>query len=82
MARQKTFTPYEITQAFRLLRESIATEYDTGYANGENFSIRDIEFRLMDVLQPVKQSTLDRATVDLNRLSEVSLDELNDALFG
>lgn len=82
MAKKRTFTAYEITQAFRLVRESIAVEYDPSYANGENFSVRDIEFRLMDILQPVKQSTLDRRTKDLKKLSEASLDEFNDALFG
>lgn len=82
MARKRTFTAYEITQAFRLVRESIAIEYDPNYANGENFSVRDIEFRLMNILQPVKQSTLDKTTKDLKKLSEVSLDEFNDTLFG
>ena len=82
MAKKRTFTAYEITQAFRLVRESIAVEYDLNYANGENFSVRDIEFRLMDILQPAKQSTPERATKDLKKLTDVSLDEFNDALFG
>ncbi len=82
MARKRTFTAYEITQAFRLVRESIAVEYDLNYANGENFSVREIEFRLMDILQPVKQSTLNRTTKNLKELAEASLEEFNDTLFG
>lgn len=81
VARQKTFTPYQIQQAFRILRESLAIDNGIDWANGRNFSVREIEMELMDILIPPKETAANvRAKLDV--LKDASLDEVNDALFG
>lgn len=81
MARKRTFTAYEITQAFRVLREFEASQNGVDYANGDNYTIREIELLLMDILQPVKASP-EKLVQKVSKLSDASLDDFNDALFG
>ena len=81
VARKKTFSAREITEAFRQLREKKSMEVGVLFANGDNFTIRSIERDLMDILQPPAGLASQR-TVDLNKLADSSLDEFNDALFG
>lgn len=82
MARQKTFTPYEIQQAFRKLRESLALDLGVDYANGDNFRIREIEEELMNILIPPKYVDVVKKMAKLDELKDASLDEFNDKLFG
>ncbi len=78
---KRTFSAYEITQAFRILRELTASENGIDYANGNNFSVREIELLLMDILQPVKANP-EKLVQKVSKLSDASLDDFNDALFG
>jgi hypothetical protein len=81
MTRKQSFTAYEITQAFRVLRELEASQNGVDYANGDNYTIREIELLLMDILQPVKSSP-EKLVQKVSKLSDASLDDFNDALFG
>lgn len=81
MARKQSFSAYQITQAFRALRESEAFQNGADHANGDNYTIREIELLLMDILQPVKANP-EKLVQKVSKLSDASLDDFNDALFG
>ncbi len=78
---KRTFSAYEITQAFRILREFESSQNGIDYANGDNYTIREIELLLMDILQPVKASP-EKLVQKVSKLSDASLDDFNDVLFG
>ena len=75
---KRTFSAHQITQAFRQVREMVAFQHGIDTANGENFSIRDVELMLMDVLQPPQKDVEKKQAKALQEMKE----DLNDFLFG
>lgn len=75
---RQAFSAYQITQAFRQVREMVAFEHGIDTANGENFSIRDVELMVMDVLQPPQRDVVEKQEKALKEMRE----DLNDCLFG
>ena len=75
---KRTFSAHQITQAFRQVREMVAFQHGIDTANGENFSIRDVELMLMDILQPPQKDVVAKQAKALKKLEE----NLNDTLFG
>jgi hypothetical protein len=75
---KRTFSAHQITQAFRQVREIVAFEHGVDTANGENFSIRDVELMLMDILQPPQKDVEKKQAKALQEMKE----DLNNFLFG
>jgi hypothetical protein len=75
---KRTFTSYQIAQAFRQAREMVAFEHGIDTANGENFSIKDVELMVMDILQPPQKDVVAKQQKVMEELKE----NLNDTLFG
>ena len=80
---KKSYSAYEIRQAFRQLREQLIFDgksKDEVY--GENFFIVEVEQMLMDMLQGNGKETAVRQAVSVDELKDASLNKFNDALFG
>jgi hypothetical protein len=76
---KRTFTSYQIAQAFQQAREKLAFEYDSvQYANSSAFSIAQVERMVMDILQPVQKNAEAKQAKKLEQMK----DDLNDVLFG
>ena len=75
---KRAFSAHQITQAFRQVREMVAFEHGVDTANGENFSIRDVELMVMDILQPPQKDVEKKQAKALQEMKE----DLNDFLFG
>ena len=79
---RKSFTAWEISEAFKMVKENQVFLTDQEHANGESYSIDDIEKMLMDMLQPPAGQNAKVKGIDLSQLRMQSPDDINKALFG